>query len=342
MARAALAAARIDRSAAADGPWRPVLRAPGLARALRPPGGILAAPMRHPRPLIDWLALLALAFLWGTSFLFVKIAVSNIAPLTLVAARFAIAASVLSVAVHSRGLRLPRSPRVWGHYLLMSLVGNAVPFTLIAWGQIATDVGLAGILMGTMPLITLLLAHFFVPGERMNPRMAGGFAIGFVGLVVLIGPEALLELGGGASALLSQVAIAAAAVCYAVNSILARRLAVLDALVSATTIMWITSALMIPAALWVDRPWDLALSAASIASVIWLGLFATALATILYFRIVKAAGPTFLSLINYMIPVFALAAGAIALGEQLVASVLIGMLLILAGLAISRVGRRSA
>jgi drug/metabolite transporter (DMT)-like permease len=297
--------------------------------------------MRDRRPLLDWLSLLALSGLWGTSFLFVKLAVREVAPVTLVAVRFAIAASVLSAVMRARGLRLPSSPRVWSHYLLMGVVGNAVPFTLIAWGQIRVDVGLAGILMGVMPLMTLLLAHFFVPGERMTPRMVVGFAVGFIGLVMLLGPEALLELGGAASDLLSQLAIAAAAVFYAVNTIIARRLARLDALVSATTVMWTTSALMIPAALWLDRPWNLALSAESIASVIWLGLFATALATIIYFRVIQTAGPTFLSLINYLIPTVALTAGAIVLDEELVGGILVGMALILAGLAISQLGRRA-
>ena len=159
--------------------------------------------MRQQRPLIDWFGLLALAVLWGTSFLFVKIAVREIPPATMVAARFVIAASVLSVAVRVRGLRLSTSRRVWGHYLLMGLIGNAIPFTLIAWGQIRVDVGLAGILMGVMPLMTLLLAHFFVPGERMTPRMAGGFAVGFIGLVALLGIEARLELGGAPTDILS-------------------------------------------------------------------------------------------------------------------------------------------
>jgi len=297
--------------------------------------------MRHRRPLIDWLMLLVLASFWGSSFLFVKIAVREITPATLVAARFVIAASVLSVAVRARGLRLPTSRRVWGHYFLMGVVGNAVPFTLIAWGQIRVDVGLAGILMGVMPLMTLVLAHFFVPGERMTPRMVVGFAVGFIGLVALFGPEAMLEFGGETSALLSQMAIASAAICYAINTIIARRLATLDPLVSATTVMWVTTAMMVPAALWVDRPWDLAPSLESVVSVVWLGLFATALATIVYFRVIQTAGPTFLSLINYMIPVVALTAGAIVLDEELVGTVLIGMALILTGLAISQLGGRS-
>jgi len=300
------------------------------------------ATMRHRRPLLDWLLLLALAGLWGTSFLVIKIALREVTPVTLVAARFLIAASVLSAVVHARGLRLPSSPRVWSHYLLMGVIGNAVPFTLIAWGQIRVDVGLAGILMGVMPLMTLLLAHFFVPGERMTPRMVVGFALGFIGLVTLLGPEALLELGGRASDLLSQLAIALAAICYAINTIIARRLAKSEPLVSAATVMWTTSALMLPAALWLDRPWDLALSAQSIAAVAWLGLMATALATLVYFRIIQTAGPTFLSLINYMIPTVALTAGAIVLDEELVGSILLGMALIFAGLAISQLGRRVA
>jgi drug/metabolite transporter (DMT)-like permease len=151
----------------------------------------------------------------------------------------------------------------------------------------------------------------------------------------------LLEFGGESSDLPSQLAIGLAAICYATNTIITRRLGTLDPLVSATTVMWITTAIMVPLALWVERPWNLAWSAESIASVVWLGLFATALATIVYFRIIQRAGPTFLSLINYMIPVVALAAGAIVLDEKLVGTVLIGMALILTGLAISQLGSRS-
>ena len=298
--------------------------------------------MRQKHRLIDWLLLLALAGLWGTSFLFVKIAVREIAPATLVAARFVIAASVLSLAVRARGLRLPASRRVWSHYLLMGLIGNALPFTLIAWGQIRVDVGVAGILLGAMPLMTLLLAHFFVPGERMTRRITGGLTVGFVGLVILFGPETLLELGGEASDLPRQAAILSAASCYAISTILARRLATQDALVSAATVMWTTSAMMVPAALWMDRPWDPDPSLEALASTVWLGLFATALATILYFRVIQSAGPTFLSLMNYMIPVVALTAGVVVLDEEPVGTVLIGLVLILTGLAISRLGRRSS
>jgi len=220
--------------------------------------------------------------------------------------------------------------------LLLGLIGNALPFALISWGQIRVDSGLTGILMGVIPLFTLALAHFFVPGEQMTPRMVGGFAIGFVGLVVLLGPATLLEAGGESSEFPRQMAILFAAICYAINGVLSRRLGTLNALVSSATVMWTASAIALPIALWIDQPWSLTPSLAATTSAIWLGLFATALATIIFFKIVQSTGPTFLSLINYMIPVIALVAGMLFLGEALAGSVLIGLSLILAGLAFSQ------
>jgi drug/metabolite transporter (DMT)-like permease len=166
--------------------------------------------------------------------------------------------------------------------------------------------------------------------------MVGGLTVGFVGLVVLLGPDALLELGGQASDLPRQAAILSAALCYATGTILARRLASLDALVSAATVMWTTCAIMIPFALWVDRPWAQEWSVEAVTTVVWLGVAATALATIIYFRVIQSAGPTFLSLMNYMIPVVTLGAGAIVLDEEIGGTILIGLILILIGLAISQ------
>jgi len=293
------------------------------------------------RPRSDWALLLALVGLWGTAFLFIKLTLESLPPATLVASRVLIAACVLTVAVRLRGQRLPTSARVWRNYLLMGLVGNALPFTLISWGQIGVDSSTTGILMGVMPLVTLLLAHAFVPGERLTRTSALGFTLGFLGLAVLSGPDALLEIGGEASQLFRQAAILGGAVCYAVNTILARRLATLDALASSATVMWTATAIMLPIACWNDQPWTLAPSALAIASVMWLGLGATALATIVYFVLVKRAGPTFLSLMNYMIPVVALLAGVTLLDEPLAPTALIGLALILAGLGISQLRARA-
>jgi drug/metabolite transporter (DMT)-like permease len=294
------------------------------------------------RPRSDWALLLALVGLWGTAFLFIKLTLESFPPTTLVASRVLIAACVLTAATRLRGLHLPTSVHVWRNYLLMGFVGNALPFTLISWGQIRVDSSITGVLMGVMPLVTLFLAHFFVPGERMTPRSALGFTLGFVGLVVLAGPDALIEIGDDSSGLVRQAAILGGAVCYAVNTILAKRLATLDALVSSATVMWGATAIMLPIACWNDRPWTLDPSVGAIASAVWLGLGATALATIVYFVLVKRAGPTFLSLMNYMIPVVALLAGVLLLDEPLARTSMIGLALILGGLAISQLGSRAA
>jgi drug/metabolite transporter (DMT)-like permease len=295
--------------------------------------------MRRAGSLADWLLLLSLVLIWGTAFLFIKIAVVEIPPATLVASRIGVAALVLTLAVYARGLRLPRQPAVWARYLLMGIVGNALPFTLISLGQTRVGSGVTGVLMAVMPLVTLVLAHFFVPGERMVARTAAGFLIGLAGLIVLSGPEALLELAGEASVFPYQAAILTGAVCYAVNTVLARRLASLDPLVSAATVMWAAGAVITPVALVLDQPWQLRPGPGTIAAVVWLGLSATALATILYFRLVVTAGPTFLSLMNYLIPVVALAAGVAVFNEPTPGSVFIGLALILGGLAVSQLSR---
>jgi drug/metabolite transporter (DMT)-like permease len=291
--------------------------------------------LQHGRPLSDWLQLAALVVLWGTAFLFVKLTLDSLPPATLVGLRLLIAAAVLSLILHLRGLRLPTSPTVWAHYFLMGFVGSALPFCLISWGQLEVDTGVTGILMGVMPLVTLLLAHFFVPGERMTRRRVLGFVAGFIGLIILVGPEALREIGGQPSDLIRQTAILLAAVCFAVNTIIARHLAKLDALVSSATVMWTASFIVVPISLFVDRPWQLAPSFLSVVSVIWLGLFATGLATTIYFRLVASAGPSFLSQMNYLIPVVALTVGWLILSEALSGAVAIGLVFILSGLAIA-------
>jgi drug/metabolite transporter (DMT)-like permease len=288
------------------------------------------------RPLIDWLLLGLLAAVWGTAFVFIKLTLDTIPPATLVALRLLIAASVLTIVMRIRGLRLPRPGSAWGPFFVMGLIGNAVPFLLISWGQLRVDSGVTGVLMGVMPLATVLLAHFFIQGERMTTRVALGFGIGFVGLGFLSGPEALRELGGEPSELVRQAAILTAAVCYSVNTIIARRFVSHDALVTSTSVMWAASLLVLPFSLWFDRPWTIEASQGSILAVIWLGVVSTGLAMVVYYRVVQTAGPTFLSLMNYMIPVVALVSGVVAMGETVQTPALIGLACILVGLSISQ------
>ena len=164
-------------------------------------------------------------------------------------------------------------------------------------------------------------------------QRAAGFVVGFGGVIVLIGPAALTGLGTQA---LAQAAVLGGALCYAGNSVLARRTVAGDFLVASTAVLIVASVLMVPIALWVDHPWTSAPSAASLAAIVWLGLGPTALATILYFRLIAAAGPTFMAIVNYLSPMVALLAGIALMGEHPGTAAVAGLLLILLGIAVSR------
>ena len=271
--------------------------------------------------------------MWGSAFMFMKIGVATVAPATLAASRIVLAAAILYGLMRARGLALPLPGRRWLPFTALGILGNGLPFFLIAWGQQTIDSALAGILISAMPLATMVLAHFLVAGEHITRHRALGFAIGFAGVVVLMGPAALTGLGDQA---LAQAAVLGGALCYAVNSVLARRTVAADFLVSSTAVLITASITIVPVALLVDYPWRDAPSAGSIAAIIWLGIGPTALATILYFRLIAAAGPTFMSNVNYLSPIVALAAGMLLMGERPGPTAVSGLLLILCGIALSR------
>ncbi|HSA79584.1 MAG TPA: DMT family transporter [Geminicoccaceae bacterium] len=292
------------------------------------------------RPLSHWLLLLALVAMWGSAFMMTGVAVRGFTPATLVAIRLVIAAALLGGLVLLSGRRFPVSRQFWLFSLAISLAGNCVPFWLISFGQQRIDSGLAGILMGIMPLTTMVLAHFFVRGERLNRAKASGFLLGFVGLVVLIGPDALLQLRGEGTALLYQLAVLGGAICYAVNTIIARHRPPADPLVAAAGVMLMGSLVMLPIG-GPAAPEQLASApAVPFAAMIALALVATAIATVVFLKLVAVAGPSFTSFINYLIPVWALLMGVIFLGEEPQPTTLVALVLILAGIGLSEVGSR--
>ncbi len=287
----------------------------------------------HSHPVRHWILLLALTAMWGSAFMFVKLGVATVPPATLAASRLALGAVLLYAVLRMRGLALPPPGRRWLPFTVLALVGNSAPFYLISWGQQFIDSALAGILMAVMPLTTLLLAHFCVAGERLTANRALGFSVGFAGIVVLMGPAALAGFGVNVTA---QAAVLAGAVCYAANSVMSRRLIATDFLVASTAVLIVASLITVPLALLLDRPWTLAPGMGSTAAIVWLGIGPTALATLLYFRLIAAAGPTFMSLVNYLTPVVALLAGVTLLGEQPGTTAVAGLTLILFGIALSR------
>jgi drug/metabolite transporter (DMT)-like permease len=305
-------------------------------------GGGLPTPTAGgvPRPTArDWALLGLLAAIWGSAFLFIRLGVEQVPPATLTAGRIGIGAGALLAFARWRGLRLPALGREWGGFLALGVVGNALPFVLISWGQERVPSGLAGLLMAVMPLTTLVLAHRFVPGERMTARRAAGFGLGFGGILVLVGPDVLLELGGGASDLVREAAVLGGALCYAANSVLARRLGGPEPLVTSAGVMLAASALMLPVALGWDRPWEVEADAVAWGSVVWLGVVATGVATLVFFQLIASAGPTFFSLINYLIPCIALGLGAAALGEPIERNALAALALVLGGIALAQTRR---
>ena len=264
--------------------------------------------------------------MWGSSFMFNKLAVASVPPATVVAGRLALGTITLLVLLYARGLRVPPLGPIWGAYALLGFLGNALPFFLIAWGQQVVDSALAGILMAAMPLATLVLAHFVVHGEHMTTNRLAGFVLGFLGIVFLMEPAAVAGIGG--------------ALCYSANSVLARLLIKTDFLVAATGTLLVAAALMLPIALLHDKPWTLQPSGASLASIVWLGVGPTAIATICYFRLISSAGPTFMSLVNYLSPAIAVFLGVTLLGEKPGVAAYAGLTCILLGIAISQWRRR--
>ena len=286
----------------------------------------------------DWISLLALTVLWGSAFLLNEIALASLPPSALVAGRILIATALIVGYLRLTGGSLPTVGRAWWPLLVLAWFGNVLPCHLIAWSQQYIDSSLAGLLMAVMPLFVLTLAHFLVPGARVTPFRAVGFVVGFAGVVVIIGPDFQRGLDGNL-ALWGALAALGAALSYSVSTIYARRLEADDPVRRSAGMLIVASILSLPAAA-VDLPQIATPSLGAIVALSLLGLLATGFATLLYFRLVQGPGPTFLSLVNYLVPAWAVVAGAVFLDESLSLPVYLGLVLILAGIALSEVGPR--
>jgi len=282
--------------------------------------------------LLNWALLMVLVALWGTSFMFTAIAVSSVDPAAVVFYRLALGAVVLSLVVYARGESLPRDWRAWAGFAVMAVAGNALPFFLIAWGQQSVDSGVAGMIMAIMPLLTMVFAHYFVAGETLNRFKLIGFTLGITGVILLLGPV----FEGGGRAFWGGLAIFTAASCYAVNSILIKRLPRYSPMVGACGVLVTASLIMFPWWLLLV-PENHGISQDSMLSVIWLGIGPTGIATLVLFAVIDRAGPTFLATINYLIPVVAFLCGAWLLAEPVSWQHFAALATILGGIGITRV-----
>jgi len=193
--------------------------------------------------------------------------------------------------------------------------------------------------MATMPLATSVMAHIWVTGEHLTRNRVAGFVLGFAGVIVLVGPAAIAGLGGSAGRVLAQLAVLGGALCYASQSVLVRVTLKGDVMMASAAIIAIAAAISLPIAIVVDEPWKLAPSATSVWAVIWMGIGPTAIATLAFIKLVGSAGPTFMSLVNYGTPVVAVFLGVALLGEAPHANAYAGLVLILAGIAVSQLRR---
>jgi drug/metabolite transporter (DMT)-like permease len=280
----------------------------------------------------DWGLLLLLSFLWGGAFFFAAIAVRELPPLTVVVSRTGLAALALAVILRFRREDWPFKGRAFHAFFIMGLLNNLLPFSLLFWAQTMIPSGLASILNATTPIFSIVVAHFLLADERMAANKAIGIAFGFVGVVVLLGGNLLDSRG---FALVGMLACLGAALSYGFAGAYGRSFKSMD--FSATQIAFgqltATTLMMVPIVSMIDRPWNLALPSPSvIASLVALAIASTALAYVIFFRLLASAGVVNTALVTLLIPVSAILLGALFLGETLALRHYAGMALIGAGL----------
>lgn len=293
------------------------------------------------RPLSHWLLFALLVLFWGSAFALTKIAVASISPAWVVALRLCLAAVLLWAAAAARGRRLPRDLRAWAWFAWMAFSGSFAPFLLIAWGTQHIDSSLAGILSAAVPIMVGALAHFMLPDEPMNRFAAGGLAVGFAGVVLLIGPASLLSLSGSGLQLVAELAVLGATFCFAIQTVTARKMPPMGVGVRAAGSLIVSAVFGLVFALVTD-PGGIAYATAtpaSLAAAVWLGLFPTGVAALVLFRLLDQAGARFLAFSNYLTPAVAVFMGVTLLGERPGWSALAGLGLILAGIAVAERGR---
>tara|TARA_B110000240_G_scaffold179437_1_gene209667 strand:+ start:9227 stop:10135 length:909 start_codon:yes stop_codon:yes gene_type:complete len=285
----------------------------------------------------EWLMLITLSLLWGGSFFFVGVAVVELPPLTIVTLRVGLAAITLWIIVLFMGLSLPKSPNVWVAFLIMGLLNNVIPFSLIVWGQTHIASGLASVLNATTPLFGVIVVGLLLVDERATAMKLVGVAVGFLGVVMMIGIPSLDSVKQGT--ILAQIAILGAALSYAFASVFGRRFKAmgLKPIIIAAGQVTGSTALLAPVAFYVDGPLAL-LGPGSPSIIVWasiltLAVFSTALAYILYFKILASSGATNILLVTLLVPVSAIFLGLLFLNETLQWVNLAGMALIAIGLS---------
>jgi drug/metabolite transporter (DMT)-like permease len=280
-----------------------------------------------------------LATLWGASYTFIKLGVATIPPITLIAARTLIAGLLLLIIMRGRGLRLPRDAASWRRFLFQACLNSVIPFTLIAWAERSLDAGLATILNSTAPVFTFLLTFAITRHEPVGLRKLFGVLAGLAGICLIVGVQAL---GGLGEQFVAQIAVVAATICYAGAAIFSRGFRGLDPMAPATGSLLCGAAILVPLSLVVDYPWTLAPSMSSILALLGLAVFSTALAFVIYFRLIQTLGSVGTTSQAYLRVPIGVAIGVLFLGESLTPTAWIGLGCVVLGVAAMTIPARAA
>jgi drug/metabolite transporter (DMT)-like permease len=294
-----------------------------------------AATLNAPGPR-SWALLFFLSFVWGGAFMSMAMALEQYGPFTVAAGRIGIGALALLavVAVTRPGDLAIRDPKILSFILLLGVLNFALPFSLLAWGLQRVPSAFAGVAMGSSPIFVLLLAYLFVPDEQIGPRRIAGVILGFAGLLVLILPGASAELDGGGT-VAARIACVAAALCYSVGAILIRRAPPVPPMVFTAGMLTAGTLVLTPLAILVEGLPEI-ISARATWAVLYAGIFPTGLAFLLRVVLIRSAGPVFMSLVAYIVPIWAVLLGVILLEETLRPSTYIGAAIILSGVGLTQ------
>ena len=282
---------------------------------------------------VDWLLFVTLGFLWGSSYLFIKIGVeAGLEPFTLVTLRLIIGFALLAAVVAVAREALPRDLPTYGHLVVMGIFSIALPFSLITFAEQNVDSTIAAILTAAVPLFVIPIAALLLPDERITPNRILGVAVGFIGVAILVGFDPA-DIAGGE--LGSELALIGAAISYAVGAVYARRnVHGLRPMIPAVFQVGFALVMVAVLAVIFERPFETSLNGDAILSVIWLGLFGSGLAYLIFFRLLGRWGASRTSLVAYLLPVYGIVLGALVLQERVDARLLLGTALIIGGIAL--------
>ena len=284
----------------------------------------------NPNMAVELALLLLLATLWGASYSFIKLGVATIPPITLIAARTLVAGVLLLAIMRWRGLRLPKDAATWRRFLFQACLNSVIPWTLIAWGERSLDAGLATILNSTSPIFTFFLTLAMTRHETLSARKLFGVVAGMAGICLIVGVQALAGLG---VQLTAEIATVTATICYAGGAIFSRGFRDLDPMAPAAGSLLCGAAILVPASLVMDQPWTLAPSTGSILALLGLAVFSTALAFVIYFRLITTLGSVGTTAQAYLRVPIGVALGVIFLGESLTSTAWIGLGCVVVGVA---------